>query len=562
MSAFERRQHILSLLKGRASVDVNELAEQLGVSKVTIRHDLDALEKEGALTRVRGGAVRRDEYKPHDHTFAVRAEVNASAKNRIARWAADMVQDGESILMDASTTVFHMVPYLLESRRLTIITNSIEVATALVKNPTHTVILIGGELSPTGAYVRSHLAGPNLGQLHARTAFVSCSGFTIQDGLMQSDIQEAELKRHMVHSADRVVALIDSSKFGKRDLTSFATTGEVTHIFTDGDLALPHIESLRAAGVAFTVCGEDTVSSYTPLDQAKVHYKIGFANISEEASAFAVEVRHGLEEAARRAGNIDLIFADNQYSGEVALAVADRLVEEGIDLAIEYQIDEKVSAAIADKFQQANIPVIAVDIPMLGATFFGVDNYRAGHMAGVALGKWIQEHWQGELDRLIVLEEPRAGPLPAARIQGQLDGLRQVVGEIPADRVIHLSSDYLGGVSEAQMVGVLESLPGAHRLAIISFNDRVMIGALSAARKLGRESDVILVSQGADRSVREEIRRPGSRVVGATAFWPERYGARLVDLALRILRGEQVPPAVYIDHSFINTENINQFYPE
>jgi len=562
LTGFERRQQILRLLQKQGSVQVNELADRLAVSRVTVRHDLEMLEQEGALARVRGGAVLRDDYRAHSPTFAARAQVNASAKDRIARWAADMIQEGEVVLVDASTTVFHMLPYLMQIRNLTVITNSLEMAAALVKNPSHTTILIGGELSPTGTCVRGHLAKQNLAQLHARTAFISCSGFTVQEGLMQADIKEAELGESMIRAAERVVALIDSSKFGRRDLASFVPTSRVAHILTDGDLAPHYVEELRAAGVAFTVCGEETVSSYTPLDRAKAHYKIGFANISEETSAFALEVRRGLEAAAQKAGNIDLIFADNQLSGEVAMAVADRLVQEGVDLAIEYQIDEKVGAIIANKFQQANIPVIAVDIPMLGATFFGVDNYRAGKMAGLALGKWLQQHWGGELDRLVVLQEPRAGPLPAARIQGQLDGLREVAGEIPADKVIYLDSGHLSDITERQMAAVLESLPEAHRLAVISFNDRATIGALNAARQAGRESDVILLGQGADRSVREELRRPGSRIVGATAYWPERYGAKLVDIALRLLRGEPVPPAVYIDHVFINAENIAEYYPE
>jgi len=98
---------------------------------------------------------------------------------------------------------------------------------------------------------------------------------------------------------------------------------------------------------------------------------------------------------------------------------------------IEYQIDEKAGNRIMDRFRQAGIPVIAVDIPMNGATFFGVDNYRAGHLAGVAQGEWIAAHWHGQVDRVIALVEPRAGTLPAARIQGQLDGLQSVVGEVP-----------------------------------------------------------------------------------------------------------------------------------
>jgi ribose transport system substrate-binding protein len=257
-----------------------------------------------------------------------------------------------------------------------------------------------------------------------------------------------------------------------------------------------------------------------------------------------------------------LILADNKLSKEIALKVADELIAARVDLAIEYQIDERTGNTIFNKFKNAGIPVISVDIPMVGATFFGVDNYQAGHLAGSALGKWIQKNWEGKFDRVIVLEEQRAGALPAARIHGQLDGLQEIVGGIPLAKLIHLECGNTSEESEIQVIRSLQDLHGKHRLAVVSFNDDAAIGALAAAMKQKRENDIVIVGQGADRRVRSELRRPGSRIIGSTAYWPERYGEKLIDAALRILRGEPVSPAVYIDHTFINSENIDQFYPE
>jgi ribose transport system substrate-binding protein len=258
---------------------------------------------------------------------------------------------------------------------------------------------------------------------------------------------------------------------------------------------------------------------------------------------------------------VDLILADNQLSGEVALRVADRLIAEGVDLVIEYQIDEEAGGLIMDKFKEAEIPVIAVDIPMVGATYFGVDHYRAGHMAGVALGNWVSEHWSGDIDRLIILEEQRPGALVAARIQGQLDGLQSVVGKVPHKKNVRLDSGNTSDISQANMREALASLPDEHRLAVISFNDDAAMGAVAAARETGREQDVVIVGQGADRIARKEIRQPGSRLIGSAAYWPERYGQKLIEVALEILRGEPVPPAVYNTHVFITRDNIDEYYP-
>jgi ribose transport system substrate-binding protein len=214
-----------------------------------------------------------------------------------------------------------------------------------------------------------------------------------------------------------------------------------------------------------------------------------------------------------------------------------------------------------NKFQQANIPVIAVDIPMVGATFFGIDNYRAGHDAGVAMGHWLEREWEGAPDLVFVLEEPRAGLLPAARIQGQLDGVASILGEIPQHKRVYLDSGNRSEISERAMTEAMLAHPDAHRIAVLSFNTDAANGALRAARSLHREEDVVIVGQGADRLLLEEIRQPNSRIIGSAAYMPERYGPQLVQLALQILTGEPVPPAVYTEHVFIDAENLDLHYP-
>jgi len=550
-TTFERRQRILAFLHERPGIRVPEIASLLDVSEGTIRNDLNALAHEGQLERVRGGGVPRDDHPAHSAAFASRLRIQEAAKQRIARWAADLVENGDTIVLDASTTIYRMAPFLEDCRGLTVITNGIEVGRKLSKNASYTVILLGGVLNPSGIPVGDLVSEQFLKDLHIKTAFVSCAGFTPEAGLTDRDILDAQLKSKMIAAAGSLVALIDSSKFGQAFLSPFARTDQVAHIFTDSELDPRWIEQLKSTRTTLTVCGEDSISGFAPRAGENRHCRIGFANLGENMP-FSVDVRRGIERAAQAAGNIDLVLADNQLSGQVALEVADRFIAQKLDLVIEYQIDEQVSSRIMTKFQQAGIPVIAIDIPIVGATFFGVDNYRAGHMAGVALGHWLKAHWEGCFDRLIVLEEPRAGALPAARIHAQLDGLESVVGAIPADRRLTLNSGNTSEISEAAMTDAFKRLPNAHKIAVICFNDDAAIGVLSAAQQLHRERDVVIVGQGADRRVREELRHPDSRITGSTAYEPERYGEKLIPLALKILRGEPVPPAVYIEHTFVS----------
>ncbi len=563
MTTFERRQRILALLQDKKNVSVKDLVDELDVSEGTIRNDLNALSEDNQLIRVRGGATikRIEESLIQDRTVVARASVNATAKQRIARRAATMIEDGDSILLDSSTTVYHLAPYLQERHNLTIVTNGIEVARVLATNSANTVILIGGILQAVTASIVGNLWSGFLEDLNIKKAFISCSGFSINGGLTEHSLQEATIKKDMIVASQQVVGLIDSTKFGKFGLMPFAKVSEIDQIFSDDALDVSFVEQLSKTNVQLTLCGETTATSYTIQDRDQQVYRIGFANLSENIP-FAVDVRRSLERATMVAGNIDLILADNELDGNTAVHVADRMLAKNVDLFIEYQIDEKIGNLIMNKFQQAGIPVIAVDIPIVGANFFGADNYQTGKTAGVALGEWICRHWDAKIDKLIVLEEARAGALPAARIRGQLDGIQAMIGELAESDIIHVPSGATTETAEKQMLQHFKRLMDKERLAFLSFNDDVAIGALRAARKMGVESKIAIVGQGADRLARPEIRQPTSRFIGSTTYMPEKYGEKLIDIALKILNGQFVPPATYVDHFFVNADNIDFFYSE
>lgn len=561
LTIFERRQNILRLLAEQPGLRVADMAAVFQVAEGTIRNDLNALESEEKLRRVRGGAVLHSQAlsRPGAADGIMPPVSHAEIKQRIARWSAETIEDGDTIFLDASSTVQFMISYLQEYKRLTIVTNGLDTAGLLARTTPHPVVLVGGMVNRSGKATTSLIGLDMLKNLHIRTAFVSCVGFDLNVGLTERLIEEAQLKEAILTSISRIVALVGSNKIGAVSTIPFAAPQRITHFFTDSDVSAEFIEQMRQAKINLTVCGENTVRSFT-VDGDKPQLTIGFANQSEDLP-FAIDVRRSLERAAADVGSIDLVVADNRLSGEEALRVADKLIQRNINLAIEYQIDYKAGNLIMNKFQQADIPVIAVDIPMVGATFFGVDNYRAGHMAGTALGEWVKREWNGRIDHLLVLEEPRAGSLPEARIQGQLDGLQEVLGAIAADHIHTLDSGNTSAVSETAVTDLLQTIPDSHHSAIVSFNDEAAFGALQAARKANRELDVVIVGQGADRLIHGEIRDKQSRLIGSTAYMPERYGEKLMELALKILRGESVPPAIYMNHVFINADNIDLYYP-
>ncbi|MCI0518657.1 MAG: DeoR/GlpR family DNA-binding transcription regulator [Chloroflexi bacterium] len=264
MTIAARRQLLLNLLREEPGANINQLARRLQVSPGTIRGDLNALQAAGEIARVRGGGVPRREPGFTSADFAARLPLHAQEKAWIARYAASLVENGDSLILDASTTAFALVPHLLEHSHLTIITNGIETALALARNPTHTVLLTGGALRTGSGSVGGALAGRLLADLHAKTAFVSCSGFSASAGLTEQALHEIDLKKCMIQAADQVVALIDSSKFGKVDLTPFASLEQITHLVTDQAVNPEHLRILEQRCASLTLCSPSGAVRHVP----------------------------------------------------------------------------------------------------------------------------------------------------------------------------------------------------------------------------------------------------------------------------------------------------------
>lgn len=274
---------------------------------------------------------------------------------------------------------------------------------------------------------------------------------------------------------------------------------------------------------------------------------------------FSREVSASLERAARQEG-IELIALDNRYSGKIAQRNADLLVRERVDLAIEFQTDETIAPIVAAKYRDAGIPMIAIDIPHPGATYYGANNYEAGLIGGRYLGRWAKENWQSELDEIIMLELPRAGNLPQMRLTGMLVGINLTLPSAKNCRVTHLNGDGEMGPS-FEVVRKHLRMSRSRHIVVGAINDVSAIGALRAFEEAGRTGTCAIMGQNASPEGRAEMRKANTRLVGSVAFFPERYGPDLVKVSLDILNKKHVPPAVFVDHRLVTPATIEHFYP-
>ena len=287
-------------------------------------------------------------------------------------------------------------------------------------------------------------------------------------------------------------------------------------------------------------------------------YRLGYAAQGTDYQ-FSKEVSAGLQRAAQAEG-VELICVDNRYNAKIAQRNADVLVREKVDLVIEFQTDEHVAPIVAAKYRDANIPLIAIEVPHPGATYFGANNYEAGLIGGRHLGKWAKQHWQGQVDEIILLALPRAGALPKMRLTGMLVGMKEVVPALENTKVSYLDGD---GVFSQSLEVVRRHLRTnrSRRLLVGAINDPSAIGALRAFQEAGRAEACAIMGQNASPEGRAELRRRGTRLVGSVAYYPEKYGSAIVNVALDILNHRPVPPAVFAKHELVTAENVNHVYP-
>jgi DeoR/GlpR family transcriptional regulator of sugar metabolism len=254
LTTYERRQSLLDLLRKQPVLSVPELSATLNVSEGTVRNDLNALELQGLLTRVHGGAVLKQQVQFQNNSFIKRCQQNAAAKLAIAREAAALVSDDSSILLDASSSAFYFAQALSKHQRLRVMTNGFDAARELAQNTTNTVILIGGNVNNGSSSVTGLLSEHIIEELHIQKAFLSCSGFSLERGMTEVHLAEAQLKRKVIESSQELFALVDSSKFGMEDLTSFARPEKISRLFTDQYLSSDWLDKLRHVGIEFTIC--------------------------------------------------------------------------------------------------------------------------------------------------------------------------------------------------------------------------------------------------------------------------------------------------------------------
>ena len=322
---------------------------------------------------------------------------------------------------------------------------------------------------------------------------------------------------------------------------------------------------VRRTGIAHTTAFRilHTLVVRDYLSQTGRHYRLsrlrkklsfGFANLSRQVS-LATEIQASMERAAVAAG-INLLVWDNDRNPDRAIQNAEEMARQKLDLAIEFQLSEQAAPVISDIFFRAGVPLISIVNPHHGTVYFGVNNFRAGVCAGMALADHAARMWKGKVDASMLLESAMAGRTTHSRTVGVLRGLEERRGALPKEIVHHLDGGGDRSKSKATTQSFLGKLKGRNRVLIVGINDESAIGAASALENVSGSIDAAVIGHGGSPEILELIADRKSPCIGTVSFHAELYGPDLLNFAMPIIQGKSAPVYHYVPHELIGKNDI------
>lgn len=282
--------------------------------------------------------------------------------------------------------------------------------------------------------------------------------------------------------------------------------------------------------------------------------RFGFAAQSGEMP-FSVAVTQSITAAAAASG-VELLVLDNRYDPDIAIKNAEQFVAERVDLVLEFQVDQHVAPRVAHIFKQADIPLIAIDVPHPNSTYFGVDNFEVGLEAGSLLAQHAIRNWKSKVDWVLGIGFAEAGSFVQNRVAGAFQEIRKLLGTLPAECFIELEGRGMRRPSQLAVAEFIRNHRQSERVLVAAATDSSALGVLDAAHQAGREQDFAIVGQDCIPDVLAEMRTSKSAIIASISHEAETYGPRLIQLGIALLRGDNVPPYNYVRHKAVTPETL------
>jgi ribose transport system substrate-binding protein len=366
-------------------------------------------------------------------------------------------------------------------------------------------------------------------------------------------LREGTDTRYFVEAAAKVLEVLESFDSYEEELTASEVARRAGIPYSS---AFRLLYTLEKRGYVTRRPGRKKYTR-TPM---RTRYRIGYAAL-DNSVMFSDTISRSMVVAARNAG-IDLIMKDNALNPQKALANVDMLLQEKVQLMIIYQRDEVVAHLISAKCHEAKVPLIALNFAHPGAYYFGGNNYLAGQLAANFLCGYARKHWKGKVDKVLILTAKGRGSTQELRKRGIRDTLSKGLKTLRPNSLVEAPPGFTSQDGYRETNSFLKrSSCQPRRILIAALSDFLAIGASKAVEKLGLGGTTAIVGTGAARDARNCISR-GGPFRASVAYFPESYGERVINLALKVLAGEDIPLTSYTNHVVLTPQNIRDYYPQ
>ena len=305
---------------------------------------------------------------------------------------------------------------------------------------------------------------------------------------------------------------------------------------------------------------EKTQTDTTVKNEDSDPIKVGLCNINEKG-AFGKLVKYGFEQACKERG-WELVYADNNSNGQQAITNADTMVLQEVDFVVDLNVDSSVGDMVKGIFDEAGIPVLAVDIALGDAPFFGIDSEQLGYFNGETAAKYIQENYEGSVDYIVLMTQIASGDEVQKRVRSSIDALDE--NGVKYGEVVEIESENDAAISQQRFTDFLTAHPDAESVIVFTINENSAQGVYAGAVTAGREWDVRIFSANCGVQFVEPMYESDGKQswVCTISNFTELYGEQCCELIEQYFESGTIPESTCCKFEAITWDNISEFYPE
>lgn len=551
LSASQRRERILELVKGRKNVRISALATRLKVTGITVRSDLQHLERAG-LVVMKHGSV--SPIAGGDEGFEAAAQDSFPPKVRIlGEHSLLRISPGDTIYLGAGEIARYIATSLPPDANITVVSDDLDILSLLRRRRYASPMrVLPGRLLPDSPTIAVEHAQSSFARLSIGKAFLMISSYA--DGTYYMESPEAVANAVEVgRNAAALYFVLESIMLDKRGKCPFPYRDfrdKVQEILIDDSVDQSVVNYLFPRRDPVVIQGAD----FSFKRGRRQKFRIGFL-VDRDRGFFIQEVYNSILDSVAENDSVSLDIRETERGFYSTVRNAEVLLGERPDLVINFSLCSESLSHIGDKCRARGVRLMTIDLLDRESVYFGADNALAGALAANYTIQYILEHWRGRLDRIVAFTRHGMDPVTNLRVMSVVERIQaEICCSSPEPEVIEWDSP--NEAPKEALLNFLLGVPRKDKVLFITFNLPHLLGSHELIMQHRDARDTLVVGQNFNEQVQELMRKPDSPILGCVHYSPEKYGARVLDIALRMLNGEEVDQVNYTTHTWISRESV------